>query len=357
MFSFLNKIFDKLILSFTFLNRENSSSNKIQKTTVSGSVQQAGRDINNNVTVYNNKSDFTELVFKFSHSHKYYQITEWKWEERGIKYLVCYIMFGVENKGKIKAEQCKTVLEKIWKENSVGKSEELELSPVPLKCSGTQDSIYSTIQPSEEVIYDIGHVNHPGHEGLSEYRAISEDQKKQNKFFFELPRKPYSQWDCLVPGKYKIQISVYSDNAEKLTRKFEIVWSGVWKDKEPDMFKELVIKIIPQYKGTVIEESLEDKSILKEFKTLDMRVTTEENPADRWHMYSVEASEDVIEKLSEKLKPSKWYCHFWNGTDMIVVFKGKIFRFKYSDQAERNKAIEYGMSIGLPKEQLDFLIA
>lgn len=116
------------------------------------------------------------------------------------------------------------------------------------------------------------------------------------------------------------------------------------------------MNITPLYKGTIIEESLEDKAVLKDFKIQNTRVTTEENPADRWHMYTVEGSESAIEKLSEVLKPSKWYCHFWNGTDMIVVFKGKIFNFKYSDQSERNRAIEYGISIGIPKQQLDFLI-
>jgi len=116
------------------------------------------------------------------------------------------------------------------------------------------------------------------------------------------------------------------------------------------------MKITKTYKGTIIEESLKDNLILNEFKILGMSITKEKNPADRWHMYTVEGSEESIEKLSKILRPSKWYAHFWSGTDMIAVFKDKTFLFKYADQAERDKAIEYGISIGIPKKQLDFLI-
>jgi hypothetical protein len=117
------------------------------------------------------------------------------------------------------------------------------------------------------------------------------------------------------------------------------------------------MKIKPQYKGVIIEESLKDNLILNEFKIVGLSVTKEKNPADRWHMYAVEGSEEVIEKLPKLIKPSKWYAHFWNGRDMIAVFSDKIFRFKYDDQIARNESIEYGISIGIPKKQLDFLIS
>jgi len=51
----------------------------------------------------------------------------------------------------------------------------------------------------------------------------------------------FSQWDCLIPGRYEIKITIYSKNAEKVSRKFKIIWSGNWKDKESEMLDELVI--------------------------------------------------------------------------------------------------------------------
>lgn len=48
--------------------------------------------------------------------------------------------------------------------------------------------------------------------------------------------------------------------------------------------------------------------------------------------------------------------HFWNADDVIAVFSNKLFRFKHSDKSTWNEAIEYGKSLGIPKEQLDFVI-
>lgn len=76
----------------------------------------------------------------------------------------------------------------------------------------------------------------------------------------------------------------------------------------------------------------------------------------RWHLLTVEASEKVIEKLAEYIKPEKWYAHFWNGEDVIAVFPKKVFRFKFSDKSTWKETIEYGKSIGIPEKQLDFLI-
>ena len=50
--------------------------------------------------------------------------------------------------------------------------------------------------------------------------------------------------------------------------------------------------------------------------------------------------------------------HFWNETEdkIIAVFKNKIFIIEAKDQSTWQQAIEYGHSLGIPSEQLDFLI-
>jgi hypothetical protein len=48
--------------------------------------------------------------------------------------------------------------------------------------------------------------------------------------------------------------------------------------------------------------------------------------------------------------------HFWKGRGIIAIFKDKIFEFNYDDKATWSEAISYGTSLGIPKEQLDFLI-
>lgn len=50
--------------------------------------------------------------------------------------------------------------------------------------------------------------------------------------------------------------------------------------------------------------------------------------------------------------------HFWEpGKDeVLAVFKNKTFDIKHSDKSTWSGAVEHGKSIGIPEEQLDFLI-
>lgn len=73
-------------------------------------------------------------------------------------------------------------------------------------------------------------------------------------------------------------------------------------------------------------------------------------------MFTVLATEENIKRLANYLKPEKWYAHFWKGDNVIAIFPNKVFRFKYSDKSTWKEAVEYGKSIGIPEEQLDFLI-
>ncbi len=110
------------------------------------------------------------------------------------------------------------------------------------------------------------------------------------------------------------------------------------------------------YTGTIVEESLRDSRILNKFKILNVKITEEENPEERWHIFSVEVSEDDIGELAENLKPSKWYCHFWYGDQVVAIFPQKIFYFDYKNKETWKEALSFGKSIGIPESQLDFVI-
>jgi hypothetical protein len=111
-----------------------------------------------------------------------------------------------------------------------------------------------------------------------------------------------------------------------------------------------------KYKGTIVQESLIDDRKLNDFEVVKFKVTDDEKPEDRWHLFTVLASEESINKLASNLKPEKWYAHFWTGDNVIAIFPNKTFNFKYSDKSTWTEAVEYGKSLGIPEEQLDFLI-
>ncbi len=106
------------------------------------------------------------------------------------------------------------------------------------------------------------------------------------------------------------------------------------------------------YKGTIIGQSLTDPSMIKKLKVL----SEETSPNDHWHLYTVEVSQEEIEQISRNLNAQKWYAHFWDGKDVIVAYKGKIMRFRHDKKETWKPVVDYGLSIGIPIEQLDFPI-
>lgn len=107
--------------------------------------------------------------------------------------------------------------------------------------------------------------------------------------------------------------------------------------------------------GTIVEESLKDNRFLNELTITNFRISNNENPSSRWHLYGVTISEDQIQRLAQELK-SGWYAHFWQGRQVIAVFENKIFHFDYDQPDTWTEAVEYGLSLGIPREQLDFPI-
>jgi len=110
-----------------------------------------------------------------------------------------------------------------------------------------------------------------------------------------------------------------------------------------------------EFKGIIVEESLSDNRILNDLAIIKVEISKEENSLDRWHLYTVKVSKEDVDKLSKNIKP-KWYMHFWKERSVIVIFKDKKFEFNYDNKSEWKSAVNYGLSLGVPKEQLDFPI-
>lgn len=76
----------------------------------------------------------------------------------------------------------------------------------------------------------------------------------------------------------------------------------------------------------------------------------------KWTLRTVNITKEKIQYLSNKIKSNSYYMHFWDNRNIIVVFRNKIFEIDYDDKNTWKDAIEYGVSIGISKEQLDFPI-
>ena len=109
------------------------------------------------------------------------------------------------------------------------------------------------------------------------------------------------------------------------------------------------------YTGIVVEESLEDSRILNEVKILKVKITDSEEPAKRWHVYTVKVSQKEIERLAGNIRHG-WYMHFWKNKIVSVFFKGQRFELDHDEESSWTPAIQYGLFMGIPREQLNFPI-
>ena len=78
-----------------------------------------------------------------------------------------------------------------------------------------------------------------------------------------------------------------------------------------------------------------------------------------WTVVGFEADDGVADVLAQSLSDSLlaeggWYADFKTGREHLVVFAGRIFRYRRGDQAGRAEAIAYGRTVGVPEDQLDW---
>ena len=120
------------------------------------------------------------------------------------------------------------------------------------------------------------------------------------------------------------------------------------------------------YQGIIVEESLEDKSVLEDVQILSTKV---ENVVQKhktpwllqWTLHKVEILEDKAKEVAEKISKSldqghdgSWYADFKNDTHHYIVFRDKVFCIDRTSKEQYNEAKQYGLSLGIPEYQLDF---
>ncbi len=121
------------------------------------------------------------------------------------------------------------------------------------------------------------------------------------------------------------------------------------------------------YKGDIIEESLENKEVLKKVKILSTRVeeVTEKHKTPwlkQWTLHLVEVSDDQAEEVAKEISKSldtkhqgSWYADFKSDTYHYIIFPNKIFFIDRSSKKQYDEASRYGISLGIPEYQVSFI--
>jgi hypothetical protein len=110
------------------------------------------------------------------------------------------------------------------------------------------------------------------------------------------------------------------------------------------------------WRGVLLEESLENRELLRLAKTVGTEVDKLEEEDRIMTFHKVEVKDENKDKYlimaMHSLKPA-FYTHLCSDGEMYVVFRGAIFNFRRNDP-ELNRAREYGKSIGIIPEQMPF---
>lgn len=118
------------------------------------------------------------------------------------------------------------------------------------------------------------------------------------------------------------------------------------------------------YTGVIIEESLENKDVLKGVEIL---ITKVEEVAEghktpwvrQWTLHTVEIPEDQAESVAEKISKAldsqhSWYADFKNDFFHFIIFRGKVFKVERNKKEQYDEAVKFGLALGIPDHQLDF---
>jgi len=118
------------------------------------------------------------------------------------------------------------------------------------------------------------------------------------------------------------------------------------------------------YKGVIIEESMEDNSIIKELKVINTEVESvtdnHQTPwIQQWTLHTVEIQENQADNIAKKLSEildseHNWYADFKNDNFHYVIFRDKIFKVDRSKKEQYDEITRYGVNLGIPNYQLDF---
>lgn len=120
------------------------------------------------------------------------------------------------------------------------------------------------------------------------------------------------------------------------------------------------------YKGVIIEESLENKEVLKKVKIISTKVeqVTDEHKTpwlSQWTLHTVEIPENEAKEIAEEISNSldrahsgSWYADFKNNTHYYIIFRNKIFYIDRKSKEQYDEAKRYGISLGIPEYQVDF---
>ena len=120
------------------------------------------------------------------------------------------------------------------------------------------------------------------------------------------------------------------------------------------------------FTGIIIEESLDNKDILKRVKIVSTKIETvtpeHKTPwIKQWTLHTIEIPEQQADQIAKELSESidakhksSWYVDFKNDKLHYIIFYCKFFKVNKNKKDQFYPVVNYAVSIGIPKYQLSY---
>ncbi len=133
---------------------------------------------------------------------------------------VYYFRFQVVNEGKTQARLCEATLENLWIYDSAGKPQRYpNFSPINMRWVGSLDKLglpekFININPNRRIFCDIGHISSESYQKNIEQKQLLDIPGYRGndlRFVIDLREIFFSQPNCLGPGRYILEVGLYSE--------------------------------------------------------------------------------------------------------------------------------------------------
>ena len=111
--------------------------------------------------------------------------------------------------------------------------------------------------------------------------------------------------------------------------------------------------MIEELHAIIVDKSLSDLSVLKKLNIIS------QTKDGGWILYKISIDSSEVDKtirmIHSNMAEGNWYFHFYNkdGSRLIIVFRDRVIETN-NNPSNWASVIEYGKSLGIPTEQLDF---
>jgi hypothetical protein len=118
--------------------------------------------------------------------------------------------------------------------------------------------------------------------------------------------------------------------------------------------------------GCVIGESMRAGAVfeppglrVRRVTRLDVSAGVGPGQSPVWTVIDFEADDEAAGPIAEALADclaaeGGWYADLRAGQERVIVFAGRVFRYRPGDRTARAAAVSYGLSVGVPAHQLDW---